>query len=125
MTDHTIRIIYAIKRGGDTWNRAVAKYMSEYSGYPYKDYTEMQLNNILKEAFLDYLSTCDNPVLAVRDLIDSMTGHGLESLGFHISNVFMMARVKFEDKYINGFRDVTETDIKQGGKKHDKTRGYK
>jgi hypothetical protein len=106
MTDHTIRIINAIKRSGKVWNQAVAEYMSEYSGCPIEEYTETKLNRILKEAFLDYLATCDNPSMEVCDLFDFMDNHGSESLGHHIADVLGMTQVRDGNEYVNGFREL-------------------
>lgn len=107
MTDLTIGIIKAIKQSGKVWNRAVAEYMSEHTGTPIEDYTEHYLNTILKEAFLDYIATCDNPVLEVEILIDLMTSYGAGSLGCHLANILGMAQVRDKNgNYINGFREL-------------------
>lgn len=106
MTDLTLNIIKSIKCSGKVWNRAVAEYMSEYSGCPVEDYTETSLNHILKEAFIDYVSTCDNPEEPVRELFDFIENNGARSLGHHIANVLGLTQVRKNDKYINGFRDL-------------------
>ena len=106
MTDHTISIIKAIKLSGKVWNQAVAEYMSKYSGSLVDEYTETELNRILKEAFLDYLTTCDNPSMEVRDLLDFMDNNGSRSLGHHIANVLGLTQVRDGDKYVNGFREL-------------------
>ena len=107
MTDHTINIIKSIKRSGKVWSQAVAEYMSEYSGSPVEEYTETELNRILKEAFLDYLTTCDSPSMEIRGLLDLMENNGLHSIGYHIANVLGMVEVKDGDKYVNGFRNYS------------------
>lgn len=104
MTDKTLGIIYAIKRSGKVWNQAVADWMSDYSGSPVEEYTETVINKILKEAFADYISTCDHPDREVYDLLDYISNNGSYSLGHCISIVFELAQVKSKDKFVNGFR---------------------
>lgn len=107
MTDRTLGIIKAIKQRGKVWNRAVAEYISERTGTPIEDYTEYDLNIILKEAFLDYIATCDNPAFEVETLINLMTSFGDSSLGCHLANILGMTQVRDkDDNYVNGFRKI-------------------
>jgi hypothetical protein len=106
MTDKTIGIIYAIKRSGKIWNQAVAEWMSNYSGSPVEKYTETLLNKILKEAFIDYMSTCDKPGMEVSDFLDLIENNGSYSLGHHIANKLGMTQVKEGNKFVNGFREL-------------------
>lgn len=106
MTDQTIGIIGAIKQSGLVWNRAVAEYMSETTGTPAESYTETDLNQILKSALVDYISTCDRPGDEVRDLLDMMESSGSHSIGYHIANLLGIAQVREGGEYVNGFRDL-------------------
>ncbi len=104
MTDKTLGIIYAIKRSEKEWNHAVADWMADYSGSPVEEYTETQINKILKEAFVDYISTCNRPDREVYDLLDYIDNNGSYSLGHCIAIVFELAQVKDGNKFVNGFR---------------------
>ncbi len=104
VTDKTIGIIYAIKRSGKVWNQAVAEWMADYSGSSVEEYTETALNNIMKEAFGDYISSCDNPEREVRDLLDMIGRNGSYSIGHHLANVLAITQVKEGERFVNGFR---------------------
>ena len=104
MTDKTLGIIYAIKRSGKAWNQAVAEWMADYSGSPVEAYTEIILNKILKEAFIDYVSTCDRPDIEIYELLSCIDKNGSYSLGHCIAIVLELARVKNGDEFVNGFR---------------------
>ena len=107
MTDKTMGIIRSIKQSGNVWNRAVAKFMSEYSGSPIEEYTETLINQILVEAFVDYISTCDNPASEVRDLLAYIASDGSHSIGYHIANVLGMAHVRGDNgSFVNGFNNI-------------------
>ena len=109
MTDRTLGIIKAIKQSGLRWDRAVARCMSQETGTPEENYSETDLNQILKATLLDYLSTCDNPVMEVGDLLDMMESSGAHSMGYYLANVLGIAQVcrceGNEKTYVNGFRD--------------------
>lgn len=105
MTDQTIGIIKAIKQSGLVWNRAVAKHMSKETGTPAEEYTETDINQILKDALVDYISTCDHPEIEVRDLLNMMSSSGDHSMGYHIANLLGITQVRDDaGKYVNGFR---------------------
>ena len=105
MTDKTLGIIYAIKRSNKVWNQAVAEWMSDYSGSPVVAYTETVINKILKEAFVDYISTCDKPNVELYSFLCLIEGQGMHSLRYYIANILGMAQVKDGDIFVNGFRE--------------------
>ena len=104
MTDKTLGIIYAIKRSGKVWNQAVAEWMADYSGSPVEEYTETVINKILKEAFVDYISTCDKPDVELYEFLCLIESQGMHSLGYYIANILGMTQVKDCDKFVNDFR---------------------
>ena len=109
MTDRTLGIIKAIKQSGLRWDRAVSRHMSWETGTPEENYSETDLNQILKAAFLDFLSTCDDPAMEVGNLLDMMESSGTHSMGYHLANMLGIAQVcrleGDEKTYVNGFRD--------------------
>lgn len=105
MNDKTLGIIYAIKRSGKQWNEAVSEYMSDYSGCPKEEYSEWELNRIMRIAFIDYLETCDKPYAEVRELLEMMDRYSGYSMGHYLANVLGMTKVKEKEKFVNGFRD--------------------
>ena len=108
MKDVTNGLIYAIKRSGKPWNQAVAKYMSNYSGSPIEEYTETVINLILKQAFVDYIETCDDPEREVSDLLDFIQCDGSHSLGYYLAMVLGNTQVRDGDRFVNGFSECKE-----------------
>ena len=106
MSDQTLGIIYAIKQRGESPLKAVAEYMSEYSGSPKDEYNEEYLYVILKNAYIDYMSTCDSPsseVARFLELLEKNYGH---SMAFTLVITMGLTRVKNTDgKFVNGFRE--------------------
>ena len=113
MTDHTLNLIYAIKQSGKSWNQAVSEYMSAYSGSPIERYDEYSLNHILREAYCDYISTCDNPAMEARKLLEMMDNYPMYSRAHHLANCMGLAQVKDKGKFVNGFRECNNK-IKDG-----------
>lgn len=105
MTDTTLGIIYAMKRSSENWDKAVAEYMANYSGSPIEDYSETVLNRIMKNAFVDYVETCDKPHIVIYELLHSLDTNGWYSLGHHLANILILEQVKDGDRFVNGFRD--------------------
>lgn len=103
---------------------AVIRYMSEECACPIEYYTDDIVIGILKEAFADFISCCDNPEYYVRDLMDYLTSdnimHKPRSLKEAIITVLDLVQVKRDGEngyvYINGFNDgIEELDIKITG----------
>lgn len=106
MNNKTLGIIYAIKRSEKQWDKAVSEYMADYSGSPNKEYSEWELNRIMRVAFIDYIETCDKPYAEVRELLEIMDRYSGYSMGHYLANVLGQTKVKEQGKYVNGFRDV-------------------
>ena len=106
MSDQTLEIIYAIKQFGRAPLASVAEYMSEYTGSPENEYNEFVLYSILKNAYADYLSTCDNPAAEFEHLMNLFeTGH-FHSTAYILAIALGLTRVRDNDgQYINGFRE--------------------
>ena len=113
MTDHTLNLIYAIKQSGKSWNQAVSEYMFTYSNSPIESYDEYTLNRILKEAYCDYISTCDNPAIEARKLLEMMDDYPMYSRAHHLANCMGWAQVKDNGKFVNGFRECNNK-VKDG-----------
>jgi len=111
MTDHTLNLIYAIKQSGKSWNQAVSEYMSAYSGSSIEEYDEYSLNHILRAAYCDYISTCDNPAMEVYNLLEMMDSYPMYSRAHHLANCMGMAQVKDKGKFINGFRECNRNAV--------------
>lgn len=106
MTTRT-QCIIAVCKGGTRYNQteelvdSVINYMSDVCMYNKEWYTEGQIERILKEAFYDFIDTCDKPSYFLRQLDD------LISIDQHLSNricmVFSTTDVYEDCLYINGF----------------------
>ena len=106
MTERTFDIIMAIKNSDLVWNKAVAKYMSEYTGAPEEEYTETLISDILQDTVSDYISTCDNPGADVGFLLHLMSeATSKHSFGYSYANFLGLTRVKENNEYINGFQE--------------------
>lgn len=121
MTTRTMEIIDLIKNpqyiGCKTPEEAVIKYMSKTCICPKEYYTEEVITEILKEAFIDFISTCSNPSYYVRSLMDYLSTNNImykaRSLKDSIIVVLMLVQVRTEDEesnlvYTNGFNEAIE-----------------
>lgn len=107
MSDRTLNIIHAIKQYSFMWDNAIKYYMSNLTGQDIEDYSESDLYKILKEAFLDYLKTCDNPSYAVRLLLEANERDGSSSIASKIASVLIIQQVKDKNgNFVNGFREL-------------------
>lgn len=125
MEDIELGIIYALKRGED-----VIDFLSEYTGTPKEHYSEKKIYEFLTSVFKGYIENADSPRLALYDFFSSL----------HVTNPFLgnqeeqkivrkyvtkgiitalqSAQVREQDKetgewkYINGFRPLSENDLK-------------
>ncbi len=122
MTDRTIKIIHVIKRSHTPWNKALAEYLArenertpdEYSNA----YSEYVLNSIMKDTYLDYIKTCDNPCFEICKLIDCLERFGgTYSLGSILAVLLQGVQVRTsittEDRYVNGFDERVERLIEE------------
>ena len=120
MKQATFDLIYAVKENKS--NRGSLKeiaidFYSEYYSCEKSAYTDYVLFNIIKSAFLDYLSTADNAIYELNNYFEAqhiktnMTDD-IDIINLEIYcmlSVFQLAQVKNKDgKYVNGFGVVSE-----------------
>ena len=129
MDDMTLGIIYAIKQPhGETIKKSIINFMSDCTGTEKKYYSEETIKQILRNAFIDYLKTSDNPAFDVwqyfdakrqrenfKDVFVEKFKEFLERKGEMdddteaIISALRRSKVKGETgKFINGFRDMEE-----------------
>lgn len=65
MDDLTLGIIDAVKRGKKSGKESIIDFLSEYTGTPKEHYSDSKLIQIIRNAFIDYLKTADNPAFEV------------------------------------------------------------
>lgn len=70
MNNLTMGIIYAIKRSGKSTREAIADFLSERTMTPKEYYTDKELVRIVRNTFIDYLRTADNPAFDVSQYFD-------------------------------------------------------
>lgn len=115
VTKETEEFIYAIKENkyDDNLLKNIAvSYFVEKYGVERDRYTNECVFNLVKEAFLDYLSTADNAIYELNNYFEAqrikmnMTDDvDITNLEIYcILSVFQLAQVKNKDgKYVNGF----------------------
>lgn len=122
MTKETMQFIFALKHNSNifadhnaTLREIAIHYMSELTLCPKEAYTEARLFGIAKDRFLDFLSTADHPERIVRRFFEmkerdanykEVTGRDFENTDTdYLLACLMLAQVKEDGKYINGFTD--------------------
>lgn len=111
MNDRTLGLIYTIKGLHKPWSVAVAKYMSMETDTPEDFYTYGDCYKIIKEAFFDYISTCDNIRPLLYTFFEYIERDGVFSIGEKIAGALSMEKVRDKDSksgeyyYVNGFRE--------------------
>lgn len=112
MNDRTLGLIYTIKGlHKPNWFIAVAKYMSMETDTPEDSYTYEDCYKIIKEAFFDYISTCDNIRPLLYTFFDRIEHDGASGTGEKIVGALAMEKVRDKDSktgeyyYVNGFRE--------------------
>lgn len=127
MEDMTLGVIYAIKKGEKSSKENVIDFMSKWSGADPKHYTDGQVKKILQMTFIDYLKTADNPSFEVWQFFNAKQNiqiyrevcpkqakelaektKALDDDSEAIIVTLRAARVKENEKYVNGFRDEKE-----------------
>lgn len=98
-------------------DKAVIRYMSEECVCPIKYYTDDIVLGILREAFADFISTCDYSKYYVSVLMGYLTSDNLthkpKSLKDAIISTLRIVQVRNNGKYINGFDDkINQLDSK-------------
>ena len=124
MDNLTLGIIYSIKHSEKTAKESIVNFLSEYTGTPQEYYSNGELVRIIRNAFVDYLKTADNPAFDVwqyfdekrrkenfRDIYpDQYKQYAENNKEFDIDtegiiSAFRHAHVKENGNYVNGFRD--------------------
>lgn len=107
----TLGIIKALKHNYDkgTLKEIVIDFMSEYSGCPKDIYTTDKVNQIIFQAFADFMDTVDSPRQQLYQLKDSMRLNSYVNHDYDIYDAMlstmMLVEVCSGDYYINGFND--------------------
>ena len=129
MDDMTLGIIYAIKQPhGETVKQSIINFMSECTGTEKKYYSEKTIEQILRNAFIDYLKTADNPAFDVWQYFDTKRQREnfrsvfpekskeyaerngeLDEDTEGIISALRLSKVRENGQYINGFREMEES----------------
>lgn len=71
MEDMTLGIIYTFKNFGTNKAKSVLiNFMSEYTNTPKEHYSQQNLIMIIRNAFVDYIRSCDNPGYEIYSYFD-------------------------------------------------------
>ena len=124
MDDLTLGLIYAVKHSGKTAKESIIDFLSEYTGTPKKYYSDSELIRIIRNAFVDYLKTADNPAFEVWQYFDAKRQQEnykdvfpeqykkyaerdnlLDIDTEAILSAFRLTYVRKDSKYVNGFRE--------------------
>lgn len=124
MDDLTLGLIYAVKHSGKSAKESIIDFLSEYTGTPKEYYSDGELIRIIRNAFVDYLKTADNPAFDVWQYFDAKRqkenfkdvfpeqhkkyaerDNCIDIDTEAILSVFRLARVQKDGKYVNGFRE--------------------
>lgn len=127
MDNLTLGIIYAVKHSGKTAKESIVDFLSEYTATPKEHYSDNELVRIIRDAFIDYLKTADNPAFDVWQYFDAKRQQenfkdvfpvqqkkyaerdnlfDIDTEG--IISALRLSHVKENGNYINGFRDWEE-----------------
>ena len=126
MNDMTLGIIYALKQPeGQNAMQSVIQFMSNYTGTEKKYYSGVKITQIIRDAFIDYLKTADNPAFDVwqyfdakrqqenfRSVFPAQAKQYAERDGSFdddtegIISALRLSRVRENGKYVNGFREM-------------------
>lgn len=108
MTQRTCNIILACKGSLypeiDSRIERVKAYMSDVCACPKEWYTDKEVESIMVNAVYDYIDTCDKPSTFLRLMYDCIAKD--VSLTQRICIAFTLVKVKNDDEYVNGFKEV-------------------
>lgn len=127
MDDLTLGIIDAVKRGKKSGKESIIDFLSKYTGTPKEYYSDGELIRIIRNAFVDYLKTADNPAFEVWQYFDAKRqkenfkdvfpeqhkkyaerDNCMDIDTEAILSAFRLTRVQKDGRYVNGFRDWKE-----------------
>lgn len=123
MTQRTCNIIMCCKPGNCLLEGAageplhdIALYMSKECGCPIETYDTHIMENIMEEAFFDFIDCAVNPSHELRQLFHC---HVPENAGFleRVCIMFSLTQVLSDCTYINGFDSelIKQSEIDLGG----------
>lgn len=120
MTKETEELIYAIKKNkyndNSLKNIAISYFVNKY-GVERDCYYDEHVFDMIKEAFIDYLSTVDNVQSELYNYFEAQRSEILKHKDIDVINleihcmlvVFLLAQIKNKDgKYVNGFGVLSE-----------------
>lgn len=124
MDNLTLGIIYVVKNGKKSSKESIVDFLSEYTGTPKEYYSDKEIVRIVRNAFVDYLKTADNPAFEVWQYFDAKRQQenfkdvfpeqhkkyeerdGLMDIDTEsIVAAFRLSNVKENGNYVNGFRE--------------------
>lgn len=127
MDDLTLGIIYAVKHGNKSGKESIIDFLSEYTATPKQHYSDRELVRIIRDTFVDYLKTADNPAFDVWQYFDAKRqqenfkdvfpeqhkkyaerDNCMDIDTEAIISAFRLACVQENGKYVNGFKDWKE-----------------
>lgn len=127
MNDLTLGLIYAVKHSGKSAKESIIDFLSEYTGTSKQYYSDSELIRIIRDSFVDYLKTADNPAFEVWQYFDAKRqkenfkdvfpeqhkkyaerDNCMDIDTEAILSAFRLAGVQKDGKYVNGFRDWKE-----------------
>lgn len=125
MDDLTLGLIYAVKHNGKSAKESIIDFLSEYTGTPKEYYSDGELIRIIRNAFVDYLKTADNPAFEVWQYFDAKRqkenfkdvfpeqhkkyaerDNCIDIDTEAIISAFRLTCVQKDGKYVNGFRNM-------------------
>lgn len=125
MDDLTLGLIYAVKHSGKSAKESIIDFLSEYTGTPKEHYSDGELIRIIRNAFVDYLKTADNPAFEVWQYFDAKQqkenfkdvfpeqhkkyakrDNCMDIDTEAIISAFRLTCVQKDDRYVNGFRNM-------------------
>ena len=124
MDDLTLGLIYAVKHSGKSAKESIIDFLSEYTGTSKEYYSDGELIRIVRNAFVDYLKTADNPAFEVWQYFDTKRqkenfkdvfpeqhkkyaerDNCMDIDTEEIISAFRLTCVQKDGKYVNGFRE--------------------
>lgn len=127
MDDLTLGLIYTVKYSGKSAKESIIDFLSKYTETPKEYYSDGELIRIIRNAFVDYLKTVDNPAFEVWQYFDAKRqkenfkdvfpeqhkkyaerDNCIDIDTEAIISAFRLTCVQKDGKYVNGFRDWKE-----------------
>ena len=119
MTQRTANIM-AIAKGlsqkydSGSMKRNIALYMTDECGIESADkYTDVDIDNIIMNAFLDYLDSADRPSIIAKEVFFNNFSSIPTSYSTNILKAFVITEVKRDNKFVNGWSQELIDGIKK------------